>query len=76
MVSDFETVIAKCDGCKYEEECREMPPCILDAYNKGGVDAIEKVFEVADCSHTDCWDCAFADADLCKLQMLYKEYKY
>lgn len=38
MASDFETVIAKCDGCKYEEECREMPPCILDAYNKGRAD--------------------------------------
>lgn len=42
MASDFETVIAKCDGCKHEEECREMPPCIMDAYNKGRADAIEE----------------------------------
>lgn len=42
MASDFETVIAKCDGCKYEEECREMPPCILDAYNKGRADQKEE----------------------------------
>lgn len=43
MASDFETVIAKCDGCKYEEECREMPPCILDAYNKGRADIIDEL---------------------------------
>lgn len=42
MASDFKTVIAKCDGCNYEEECREMPPCILDAYNKGRADAIDE----------------------------------
>lgn len=43
MASDFETVIAKCDGCKHEEECREMPPCILDAYNKGRADATKEL---------------------------------
>ena len=45
-----------------------------DSYEQGRADAIEEVLKIADCSHTDCWDCAFADAELCKLQMLYKEW--
>ena len=48
----------------------------LDEHDKEiRLNTIKKVLTIADCSHTDCWDCAFSDADLCKLQMLYKEYR-
>lgn len=46
------------------------------AYQQGKADAIEEIMGIADCDHTDCWDCAFGDAEgLCKINMLRKEWQ-
>ena len=38
-------------------------------------EAIYETIQIADCSHTDCWDCAFGEADICKLEQLYGQLK-
>lgn len=37
-------------------------------------EAIYEAIHIGDCSYTDCWDCAFGEADICKLQQLYGQY--
>ena len=56
------------------ERIVDEQPTAYDIDKELRLNTIKEVLKIADCSHTDCWDCAFADADLCKLQMLYKDW--
>lgn len=48
----------------------------LEAHDKRiRAEAIYEAIQIADCSHTDCWDCAFGEADICKLEQLYGQLK-
>lgn len=43
-------------------------------YKDGKTEALKTAFELADCKNTECWDCAFGDADVvCRLKRLLKE---
>lgn len=66
-----------CEKCKVNKYCGTCITCeqAKEMYQQGRVDMLKEVLNVADCSHTDCWDCAFADVELCKLQGLYRTTK-
>lgn len=41
----LEPKLANCDNCEYEEICRELPPCIRDAYEQGKADERTKLIK-------------------------------
>lgn len=61
--------------CDCKTDCSLLEKWLKEHDKKVRAEGIEEAIKIADCAHTDCWDCAFGEADICKLQQFYGQLK-